>query len=122
MNINQQSDAALLATYLDRSTLDANRNEAFSAIVDRHGNMVLRTCFQLGQGNLSMAEDAMQGTFIILAEQAGRIRNREALPAWLYAVARKVVARAIQTETRRRKREQIAMENYNAEAVRPGVA
>lgn len=75
------SDADLLDRYV------AGRDEAaFTALVRRHGPMVLGVCRRrLGDG--PDAEDAYQVTFMVLARDAARIGNGAALPGWLYRVA-----------------------------------
>jgi RNA polymerase sigma factor (sigma-70 family) len=78
------SDAALLDRFI------AGRDEqAFTALLERHGAMVLQVCRRI-VGNDDDAEDAFQGTFLVLARKAAAVRPREALAAWLHGVARRV--------------------------------
>ncbi len=51
---------------------------AFTALVKRHGPMVLGVC-QHVLHHLQDAEDAFQATFLVLARNAASIRKREAL-------------------------------------------
>ena len=82
------SDALLLQRYVHQ------RDEAaFTALVARHGNWVLRLCRRI-LGDVHAAEDAFQATFLILAQKAHSLKQPDALPAWLYGVARRVALKA----------------------------
>ena len=48
-----------------------------------------------------MAEDAFQATFLVLARDAERIRNRESLAGWLYRVAQLVSLKARRQNAKR---------------------
>jgi RNA polymerase sigma factor (sigma-70 family) len=61
---------------------------AFSALVDRHGAMVLGVCRRV-LGNRHAAEDVFQATFLVLSRKAPEIARREQLASWLYGVARR---------------------------------
>jgi RNA polymerase sigma factor (sigma-70 family) len=81
---DQVSDAALLDRFI------AERDQrAFTAMVQRHGAMVLQVCRWV-LGNADDAEDAFQGTFLVLARKPAAVQPREALAAWLHGVARRV--------------------------------
>ena len=76
-----EADDALLQRYV--KTDDA---AAFAALVRRYSSMVLAVCQrQLRQS--ADVEDAFQVVFMVLARDAKRIRNAEALPGWLHRVA-----------------------------------
>src|SRR5262249_5248767 len=60
--------------------------EAFAAIVARHGKMVYRACARL-LANAQDAEDASQVTFLHLAQQPPTVVNGS-LAGWLHTVAR----------------------------------
>ncbi len=77
---------------------------AFTALVRRHGPMVLRVCRQV-LGDWHTAEDAFQATFLILARRAGSIRRPELLGHWLYGVALRTARTARMRGERRRRRE-----------------
>jgi RNA polymerase sigma factor (sigma-70 family) len=78
---------------------------AFSALVERHGPMVLRVCRQLLRDDAHDAEDAFQAVFLVLVRKAGSIRERGLLGNWLYGVAHRVAARMQAVTARRRRRE-----------------
>jgi RNA polymerase sigma factor (sigma-70 family) len=78
--------------------------DAFAALMDRHGPMVLRLCRRL-LADAHEAEDAFQATFLVLVRKAGSIREPELLGNWLYGVAHRVAARARILTARRRTRE-----------------
>ncbi len=59
------SDGQLLESYLLRG--DDASEAAFSALVERHGPMVLRVCRGVLQ-DIHSAEDAFQATFLVLAQ------------------------------------------------------
>jgi RNA polymerase sigma factor (sigma-70 family) len=97
------TDAELLDRFLDR-TDGTDAEAAFTALVERHGPMVLRVC----RGALRdphNAEDAFQATFLILVERAGSIRRRASLASWLFGVAGRVARRATADAARRRAHE-----------------
>src|SRR5262245_41475927 len=60
---------------LDRF-VESHDQEAFAAIVRRHGPMVLRVCLQV-LDNEHDAEDAFQATFLILSRKASSVKKQE---------------------------------------------
>ena len=82
---------------------------AFSALVARHGPMVLGVC-QIILRDQHEAEDAFQATFLVLARRARSIRKRPSVASWLYGVARRVAACARLSGARRRIHERRAAE------------
>src|SRR5262249_31989884 len=82
------ADAVLLRRYFQ-----GRDQAAFAALVARHGAMVLRQCRRI-LGDAHAAEDAFQAVFLILARRASSLNQPDALPAWLYGVARRVALKA----------------------------
>ncbi len=95
----------------DRQLLDrftAARDEAaFTALLLRHGPMVLGVCRRL-LGDGPAAEDAFQATFLSLAREAASVRRRDAVGGWLHGVARRLALKARAEEARRRQHEHLA--------------
>jgi RNA polymerase sigma factor (sigma-70 family) len=102
---------------LDRF-LEHGDEEAFAALVARHGPMVLTAC-QAALRDPASADDAFQATFLALMRQAGSIRRRECIGGWLRRVARRSAIQANTDALRRRKGEQIAVANAAAATESP---
>jgi RNA polymerase sigma factor (sigma-70 family) len=96
------SDGQLLARFARQP--DELAEVAFTALVHRHGPMVLRVCRQV-VGDPHTAEDAFQATFLVLARRAGAIRRPELLGNWLYGVALRTAREARLRNERRRRHE-----------------
>jgi RNA polymerase sigma factor (sigma-70 family) len=84
----EDSDAALLSRFARQ-----REEDAFAALVARHGRMVTNVCHRI-LGDWHAAEDAAQGTFLVLARKAGHLRRPALLASWLYGVARRVALKA----------------------------
>jgi len=78
--------------------------EAFAALVRRHGPLVLAVC-RLVLGGAHDADDAFQATFLVLARKAGSIRDPGLLGNWLYGVASRIARRIRSAVNRRQARE-----------------
>jgi RNA polymerase sigma factor (sigma-70 family) len=94
------SDAQLLGDFLERGEEDA-----FAALLRRHGPMVMGVCRRLLRHHHD-AEDAFQATFLVLARKARTIMPREMLSNWLYGVAYRTALEARRVCARHRAREQ----------------
>jgi RNA polymerase sigma factor (sigma-70 family) len=89
-------DEKLLEQFLSGRELEAEN--AFRALVWRHGPMVLTTCRDVLH-RVEDAEDAFQSSFLRSARRGASIRDRSALSVWLrevaYRIARRVRTRRI---------------------------
>jgi RNA polymerase sigma factor (sigma-70 family) len=82
------TDADLLGRWV------ARRDEgAFEALLWRHAAAVLGVCRRV-LGDAHEAEDAAQAAFLTLARKAASIGRRQAVAAWLFAVAYRAALRA----------------------------
>jgi RNA polymerase sigma factor (sigma-70 family) len=106
------TDAHLLELFLTRSGDDAE--DAFTALVHRHGSMVLGVCRRMLPGSHD-AEDAFQATFLILARRAAAIGRREQLGSWLYGVAVRTAKEARRRAARQHATERRLMDAPKAE-------
>lgn len=75
------TDADLLAAYHTRG-----EESAFAALVRRHETLVYAACWRRLQ-NATLAQDAAQMTFLLLAEKARKLRDHPNLAGWLYQTA-----------------------------------
>jgi RNA polymerase sigma factor (sigma-70 family) len=95
----QQADGELLAAFLSRRD-----QTAFTAIVRRHGPMVLGVCRRM-LARPEDAEDCFQATFLLLARRAVSVRKRESLGSWLHGVAYRMATNSRRAAARRRAHE-----------------
>jgi RNA polymerase sigma factor (sigma-70 family) len=99
--------AALPDTALLDRFLATHEEEAFQALLLRHGPMVLRVCRRALSAEQD-AEDAFQATFLVLAREARAIRKHTSLASWLHGVAYRVARDARKSRERRRTHEAAA--------------
>src|SRR5262249_37713898 len=85
------------------SFVAARDEAAFTALLRRHGGMVLGVA-RRGVRHAQDAEDVFQATFLILARKAGSVCKQQSGGNWLYHVAYRAPLRA--TGARRATREQ----------------
>src|SRR5207253_2766257 len=103
INPMKQARAGILLRHLRKLTAEASserapdwellrrfageRDEAaFTALVRRHGAMVLRTCRRILH-NQHEAEDVCQATFLVLASKAAARNWQASIASWLHRVA-----------------------------------
>jgi RNA polymerase sigma factor (sigma-70 family) len=89
-------DAELIGRWVQRRDEDA-----FTALVSRHGRMVHGVCRRV-LGNTHDADDAFQAVFLTLARKADGLRRPEALAGWLHGVAVRLACKARMATSRRR--------------------
>lgn len=104
------SDLELLGRFAREKSQDA-----FTALVNRHVNLVYSAALRQVRAPQA-AEDVAQSVFADLARSADALvrgsdaASQKSLTPWLYAVTRRTAIDAIRKESRRRLREQIAVE------------
>lgn len=92
----EHADGELLDRYRH-----ARDDDAFGALVRRHGPMVFGVCRRVLR-DPHAAADAFQVTFLVLAKRAGAVRPPGVLGAWLYGVAVRTALKARGREARQR--------------------
>lgn len=104
------TDAQLLERFAARGD-----GEAFAALVNRHGPLVLAVCRSaLGPRHEADVDDAFQATFLVLVRRSGSFPLHGSLAGWLYCVARRVARQARIESARRRRRERVAADRREA--------
>jgi RNA polymerase sigma factor (sigma-70 family) len=92
-------DSELLAEFVSSGS-----QEAFADIVQRHTNMVYAACLRI-LGDVHMAEDATQTTFLVLARKAHKLTRKTVLAGWLFRTAGYTALNARTMEGRRKRHE-----------------
>src|SRR5947209_5724145 len=93
--LEEQSDTQLLKRFASH-----HDQGAFTALVRRHGPMVLAVCRRVLHDSHD-ADDAFQATFLVLVRKAGTLTRPELLANWLYGVAYRVAIKARANAARR---------------------
>ena len=96
-------DAQLLRRYVQEHS-----EEAFTALVQRHVNLVYFAALRRVDGDHHLADDVTQRVFGDLARKASSLTGRSTLAGWLYTSTRYAAAQAVRSEQRRRRHEQEA--------------
>lgn len=91
---------------LERFTQQGDE-DAFAALVARHGRTVLGVCRRVLQHEQD-AEDAFQASFLVLASKVASIDDRQLVGNWLYTVAYRIALKARAAASRRQARERRA--------------
>jgi RNA polymerase sigma factor (sigma-70 family) len=99
------SDAQLLEQFA-QGVLPGSE-QAFAALVERHGRMVLATCRSVLRDEHA-ALDTCQATFLVLARKARTLRAHGSLGPWLHLVAMRAARSAGSASRRRRFHEAVA--------------
>jgi len=94
-------DGELLQRYAETRSEDA-----FAELVRRHVNLVYSAALRQVNGDAPLAQDVAQTVFVDLARKAARLSRRATLTGWLYTSTHFAAAKAVRTETRRRRREE----------------
>ena len=103
--VGDLSDGQLVHRFM--TARDGADQAAFTALVERHGPMVLGICWQVLH-DADDAQDAFQATFLVLARKAGSLRKADSVASWLHGVALRIAMRARVEAARRRVHERQA--------------
>lgn len=98
-------DAVLLSRYVEEAS-----EEAFTALVHHHLDLVYAAALRRTGGDAHRAADVVQEVFTALARQARVLRQHPALSGWLHAATRNVAIDLMRSEQRREQRQQVAQE------------
>src|SRR5687768_6096225 len=109
----ETGDAELVARFA------RDRDEAaFTALVRRHGGLVLGVCQRVLRHHQD-AEDAFQATFLVFVRKADRVGRAGAVGNWLYGVAFNVARKAKAMRQKREARERAAAQRAQADQQHP---
>jgi RNA polymerase sigma factor (sigma-70 family) len=106
-------DAGFLSRFLT-----ARDEDAFAALVQRHGPLVYGTCLRI-LGNRNDTDDAFQAVFFVLARRAHTLKRDRSIGPWLHGVAVRVAKKLRGQLVRRRLREMAAARSERVEAAEP---
>src|SRR5512147_2426001 len=102
------NDADLLGQFIREPGARAGQ-DAFTALVDRHLNLVYSAALRQVRSP-QLAEEISQSVFTQLARHAVSLKPGTILAAWLHQVTHHAAIDVIRSESRRQAREQIACE------------
>jgi len=100
-NLQQHKSGGLTDGQLLARFVAVRDEDAFAALMRRHGPMVMSVCRRV-LGNVHDAEDAFQASFLILARKATTVLRRGAVGSWLHTVAYNTAVEAVRANVRRR--------------------
>jgi RNA polymerase sigma factor (sigma-70 family) len=106
------SDDRLMGRFVERGD-----ESAFEELFRRHAEMVMGVCRRI-LGDADDADDAFQAVWLVLAHKAPVMRDRGAVGAWLFGVARRTALYARRERATRRDKEALAP--VRAEGPAPG--
>jgi RNA polymerase sigma factor (sigma-70 family) len=106
-------DSSLLSRFVTKHDEDA-----FAALVVRHGALVYGTCRRI-LGDRHEADDAFQAVFFVLARRAATLRRDRSIGPWLHGVALRVAKKLRGQLVRRRLREMAVAKSERVEAAEP---
>jgi RNA polymerase sigma factor (sigma-70 family) len=106
-------DSCFLTRFLSHRDEDA-----FAALVHRHGPLVYGTCLRI-LGNRNDSDDAFQAVFFVLARRAHTLKLDRSIGPWLYGVAVRVARKLRAQMVQRRLREMSAAKPERVEAAEP---
>jgi RNA polymerase sigma factor (sigma-70 family) len=106
-------DTSFLARFLRQRDEDA-----FAALVRRHGPLVYGTCLRI-LGNRTDTDDAFQAVFFVLARRAHTLKPDRGIGPWLHGVALRVAKKLRGQTVQRRLREMSAAKSEQVEAAEP---
>jgi RNA polymerase sigma factor (sigma-70 family) len=102
--LREMTDLELLREYQEHGS-----ETAFTALVQRHVNLVYSAAFRHVRSR-ELAEEITQSVFVDLAQKGRKLKANSILSAWLYQVARARAIDVFRRESRRQVREQMAVE------------
>jgi RNA polymerase sigma factor (sigma-70 family) len=98
--------------------LTSHDEDAFAALVRRHGPLVYGTCRRI-LGNPSDTDDAFQAVFFVLARRAQTLKLDRSIGPWLHGVAVRVAKKLRGQLVQRRLRDMVAARSERVEAAEP---
>ena len=106
--VTEPADSELLERFVRQSD-----ETAFRSLVGRYASMVTGAALRR-TGDVELSRDVAQRVFVTLARKAERLVGHARLGGWLYRTSSYEASRALQSETRRRRREQLAADAQSA--------